>query len=149
MYEHILVAVDGSDVSSHALEHAIKLALDQRSELRILHVVDTTMLFDSNSDFIDIAELEQNLLESGRRRLEKAKEIANEAGVKVETSLRKAEHYSERIAALIVDETDEWPADLLVLGTHGRRGLSHLFLGSVAEGVVRISKVPVLLIRSQ
>lgn len=149
MYGHILVAVDGSNSSNLALEHAIRLAIDQRSELRIVHVVDTTMLFDSNSDFIDIGELEKNLVEAAQGRLNKAESIVGAAGIKVETRLRKAEHYNQRIADLIVEESDAWPADLLVLGTHGRRGFSHLFLGSVAEGVMRISKAPVLLIRSQ
>ena len=53
-----------------------------------------------------------------------------------------------RIADTIVKEAKAWPAGLIVVGTHGRRGLSHLFLGSVAEGVMRTAPAPVLLIRA-
>jgi nucleotide-binding universal stress UspA family protein len=53
---------------------------------------------------------------------------------------------AQRIAAAIADEADAWPADLVVAGTHGRTGVQRLLLGSVAEGIARVSPVPVLLI---
>ena len=56
---------------------------------------------------------------------------------------------AERLANVVVAEAARWPADLIVVGTHGRRGLSHVFLGSVAEGIVRSAPVPVLLVRGK
>ena len=61
--------------------------------------------------------------------------------------LLKTGEPTRRVPDVVVAEAKRWPADLIVAGTHGRRGLSHLFLGSVAEGIIRISTVPVLLIR--
>ena len=65
----------------------------------------------------------------------------------VETSLITIEDLDERIPEAIADDAEAWSADLIVNGTHGRRGLSRLFLGSIAEGVIRVATKPVLLIR--
>ena len=62
---------------------------------------------------------------------------------------RSKDLWDRRIATAIVEEAAAWGADLIVIGTHGRRGFEHLVLGSVAEGVVRRATVPVLLIRSR
>ncbi|HEX8980828.1 MAG TPA: universal stress protein [Parasulfuritortus sp.] len=147
MYKHILVAYDGSEVSDLALAEAINLALELKSELRLVYVVDAAMLFDWNADFVDIVALEDNLVESGRQTLNKALSVCKAAGVQAETSMPKAEHYDVRVADLIRREASAWPADLVVIGTHGRRGFSHLVLGSVAEGVIRTAQTPVLLVR--
>jgi nucleotide-binding universal stress UspA family protein len=149
MYKRILVAVDGSNTSELALAEALKLAAEHRSDLLIVHVVDASMLFDGNVDFVDVVELENGLVESGRRILAKAGETAALAGIKADTKLLKTEHSTRRIADLIIEAADDWTAELVVVGTHGRRGISHLFLGSVAEGVVRISTLPVLLVRGR
>mgnify|MGYP002392576450 CR=1 FL=1 len=71
------------------------------------------------------------------------------AGVAVETSLITIEDLDERIPEAIADDAEAWSADLIVIGTHGRRGLSRLFLGSIAEGVIRVATKPVLLIRGK
>ena len=68
-----------------------------------------------------------------------------ESGIEVETKL--VEDYNGRIGAVISKEAEQWLADLLVVGTHGRKGLGHLLLGSVAEGVMRTASMPVLLVR--
>ena len=72
---------------------------------------------------------------------------AKKAGVGAESRLVEVEKYGERVVDAIVDEAKRWRADLIVIGTHGRRGVSHLLLGSVAEGVVRLAPAPVLLVR--
>lgn len=148
MYKHILVAFDGSDTSNLALNEAVKLAAALQAQLRIVHVVDAAMFFDWNADFVDVIELDENLMETGRQFLKGAALAATQGGVDAETKLLKTENFSERVAELIIQEALDWPAGLVVLGTHGRRGLSHMMLGSVADTVVRLSKVPVLLIRS-
>jgi nucleotide-binding universal stress UspA family protein len=75
--------------------------------------------------------------------------VARDAGIKAETKLIEATPPGARIASMIAAEAKAWPADMIVIGTHGRRGVDHLLMGSVAEGVVRISPVPVLLIRGR
>ncbi|SPJ18688.1 Universal stress protein [Burkholderiales bacterium] len=148
MYQRILIAADGSNASDLALNEAVKLAAKLQSQLRIVHVIDVRIL-SGESAFLDAGDLEKALVESGERVLQKAAATAGNAGIKAETKLLKIEDFRQRIADGIVGESAAWPAELIVVGTHGRRGLSHLFLGSVAEGIVRISQVPVLLIRGR
>lgn len=149
MYKRILVAVDGSKTSDLALAEALKLATEHGSRLRIVHVVDATPLFGGDSGFVDVVEIEKALIGSGRRILDKAAATAAEAGVQAETRLLEMDQFSQRVADMVAGEAKAWPADLVVIGTHGRRGVSHLFLGSVAEGVARISPAPLLLIRGR
>jgi nucleotide-binding universal stress UspA family protein len=82
---------------------------------------------------------------SGAKILAQAEKMVRQAGVALKTRLLEAD--GERVASVIVEEARRWPADLLVIGTHGRSGFSRILFGSVAEGVVRTAPVPVLLIR--
>jgi len=75
--------------------------------------------------------------------------VARGAGVAVETRLIEIDTLGHRIPEVIVADAEAWPADLIVICTHGRSGLSRMFLGSVAEGVVRVATKPVLLIRGK
>lgn len=148
MYERILVPVDGSSTSDIALREAIKLASGQKAELRIVYVIeDVVPMWDM--EFLSINEIREAIRQTGRRVLAKAGAMVREAGIKAETKLIETRSPGERIASLIAAEAKAWPADLIVIGTHGRRGVDHLLMGSVAEGVVRASLVPVLLIRGK
>jgi nucleotide-binding universal stress UspA family protein len=149
MYERIIVAVDGTHTSNLALQEAIKLCKQQRSRLRILHVVDPSVIYISDLEFIGVAQFKQALMDAGERILETSAATATSAGVEPETRLLEVTQLNQRVVDLIITESRAWPADLIVVGTHGRRGISHLFLGSVAEGVVRASPAPVLLIRGR
>ena len=82
---------------------------------------------------------------AGQALLEQAASQAQEAGLAPETCVVESGGHSTSQA--LVEAAKRWSADLIVLGTHGRRGLHHLVLGSVAEGVVRLAPVPVLLVR--
>ena len=145
MYKHILVAVDGSPTSELALDEAIRLTVDQKAQLRIVHALDqVALVLDTPyvlQEFLDAAR------NAGEEILERAKARAKEGGVDAQTRLSGAESFGERIASLVNIEAVEWPADLIVIGTHGRRGFSSVLMGSVAMGVVRTSTVPVLLVR--
>ncbi|OGU33667.1 MAG: hypothetical protein A2199_09120, partial [Hydrogenophilales bacterium RIFOXYA1_FULL_63_33] len=101
------------------------------------------------SEFPNTAELWNVLAASGRALLGKAAATAAEAGVEADTRLIELDRLGDRIPDVLAREADVWPADLIVVGTHGRRGLSHLFLGSVAEGIVRVASKPVLLVRGK
>ena len=146
MYQRILVAVDGSEISNLALQHAIELAKDQQALLQIVYAVDVLNL-NFDTEFAAQAEIEKAWVEAGRDILSKAQNRVHAAGLKAEIKLLEIDQLGYRIADVVVQEAKAWPADLLVVGTHGRRGLSHVFLGSVAEGIVRTCPIPVLLIR--
>lgn len=146
MYQRILVPIDGSETAERALREAIKLA-DGKAQLRLLHVVEEVYPLDAEGyAFIDYAALRDVARSSGERLLARAGEMASQAGAAVETSLLEAE--GERVASVIDADARNWPADLIVIGSHGRSGFSRLLFGSVAEGVVRGASVPVLLVRS-
>jgi len=146
MFKRILVAVDGSHTSELALQEAIKLAGEVRAQLRIVHVVDNVNL-NLSAEFPNPSEIWDAMIKGGQAILHKAGAAANAAGVAVESGLIEIDTLGHRIPEMIAADADAWPADLIVIGTHGRRGLSHLLLGSVAEGVVRVATKPVLLIR--
>lgn len=148
MYKRILVPVDGSSTSDFALREAIKFVIDQKAELRIIQVIeDVVPVWDV--EFLNINEIREALRQTGERVLTKAETVARDAGIKAETKLIESTLPGARIASVIAAEAKAWPADLIVIGTHGRRGVDHLLMGSVAEGVVRISPVPVMLIRGR
>ena len=146
MYKRILVPVDGSSTSDRALQEAIKLIDDQPAQLRLVHVIDDLQFLNAEG-YVDYAELRELTKKIGERTLSHAAEVARQADITVDTVLLEAN--GERIARVIDAEALSWSADLIVIGTHGRSGFNHLLFGSVAEGVVRGSKVPVLLVRSE
>lgn len=146
MYQRILIAVDGSDLSNHALREAITLAQSLHSTLRIVHVVDEITL-NWEGEYVDLVEIMESFRESGRRVVEKAQNLAREAGMEPEARLLEIQTFGHRISDMIVEEAKDWPADLIVIGAHGRRGLHDVLLGSVSDGVARRATVPVLLVR--
>lgn len=147
MFKQILVAVDGSSTSGQALQEAITLGKALQSQLRIVYVVDeVTLNWPEGGDFLAVTEA---FRDSGRQILEKAEAEVRAAGLSAESKLLEIKTLGHRVAEMIVDEAAVWPADLIVIGSHGRRGVSRLLLGSVAEGVARVAPVPVLIIRGQ
>lgn len=148
IYKNILLAIDRNDGSNAAVEEIIKLAKDQNVHLRVLHVVDENSVYCGGPGF-DASLVMNALKEEGNEILDNvAKKIESQSSIKIEKSLRELRLLNGRVAEMIVEESKEWPADLLVIGTHGRRGFSRLFLGSVAENIIRIATTPVLLVRS-
>jgi nucleotide-binding universal stress UspA family protein len=145
MYRHVLVAVDGSDISTRALKEALRLARDERAQVRIVHAVDAMPPPTTGEVYVDYDAHRQESLKAGRAVLNEALALARQAGLEPETIL--AEVQTEGTSGAIVEEARRWPADLIVMGTHGRSGLMHLLLGTVAEGVVRQTPTPVLLVR--
>lgn len=146
MFKHILVAVDGSKTAQQALDEAIKLARQWQAQLRIVHVVDMVTLSWPESGY-DATEVYESFRKEGRKVIEKAEETARAARVAAETKMIELDKLALHVADLIAAEADTWPADLIVIGSHGRRGVRRLLLGSVAEGVARIASKPVLLVR--
>ncbi len=145
MYKRILVAVDGSDISNKALAEAVGLAQGMDATIRIVYVLEEPP-FNLEPGF-DYDRFYKMLRSDGEAILAAAQTMAAKASRQCETRLIEVPPFGSRPSDSIVVEAARWPADLIVLGTHGRRGMHRLLLGSVAEGVVRASTVPVLLVR--
>lgn len=145
MYKRILVPVDGSDTSQAGLEHAILLAKDQGAALKMLHVVHDYLVADGRHALASSGQMLRELKERGQTVLAEAVTLAQRRGVEAEAVL--VESPLGPVGAAIADYATQWPADLIVIGTHGRRGVRRLVMGSDAEYVVRTTTVPALLIR--
>jgi nucleotide-binding universal stress UspA family protein len=146
MFKRILVPIDGSGPSRAGLERAIALAKNQNARLRLLHVVDENGVVQGMEPAMNIGELLDSLVAEGRKILAAAVVTAKKHGVKADTVL--FEVLIGRVADRIVREAAKWHADVIVMGTHGRRGIGRLVMGSDAENVLRQTPVPVLLVRS-
>jgi len=146
MYKKILVPVDGSATAKRGLDEAIRLAKAGGSAIRLVHVVDELVVVDPEVPVYYQAMID-SLRESGKATLAKSEAAVKAQGIPVETVM--LETMGVRAADLIVEQASQWPADLIVMGTHGRRGLRRVVLGSDAELVIRHTTVPVLLLRSE
>lgn len=146
MYTHILAPIDGSPTSERGLREAIGLAKDQRARLRLLHVVDKSLLMLDTTGMVDWADVIQSLREDGEQLVSRAKTLAAAHGIEAEGVV--VETLGQRVADRILSEARDWQADLIVMGTHGRRGFRHLVLGSDAEAVLHDAPAPVLLVRA-
>jgi nucleotide-binding universal stress UspA family protein len=150
MFQRILVPIDGSPTSAAGLRQAIALAADQGATLYLLHVVDelvVTQGFDGTA-FVAQSEIDaviNALRKQGKGLLEKAAEAAKRRSVKYETLL--VDTVGHAVADVIAEQARKRRAGLIVMGTHGRRGITRLVMGSDAEGVVRSARVPVMLVR--
>ena len=145
MYTKILVPVDGSETSRLGLQHAILLAKDQKAPLRLLHVVHDYLVAEGRHALGSWGELLKDLRERGQIILKDAVSSARKQGVEADTEFVEAP--LGPVGAAISEYAEQWPADLIVIGTHGRRGIRRLVMGSDAEYVVRTTPVPVLLVR--
>jgi nucleotide-binding universal stress UspA family protein len=145
MYEKILVAVDGSAASLRGLNEAIKVAKGTGGRLLLVHVVNELVMTPEYVPAVYYESILQSLRESGTQVLEQSAAVVRRADLSCEQKL--VETVGARVADEIVKQAREWSADLIVMGTHGRRGLKRLALGSDAELVLRLSSVPVLLVR--
>lgn len=147
MYQNILVPIDGSDTSAQGLREAIQLAKALGSRIRLIYVLNKTPWITAGDVPAVIETLVDQLRSTGESLLHEAKVAVRTAGVEVDDRLIEAP--GERVGEFVVSEARSWPAQLIVCGTHGRRGVRRLVMGSDAEHIVRNSPVPVLLIRAQ
>ena len=139
MYETIVVPTDGSSQSDAAVDHAVELARHHGSEIHVLYVADSNRdsLTTQGGEVVDALEREgDRIVSEAVERADPGIDIAGDVltGDPVET---------------ILDYADSVDADLVVMGTAGRRGLDRYLLGSTTERVVRLSSVPVLTLRSR
>ena len=147
IYSRILAPIDGSETAQIGVQEAIKIARDQGAQLLFVYVVDTHVVAMDPYGTVNSGEIIESLRAYGAQVLAKAREDAIAQGV--DAQIETTESIAARPGDAIVRCAKTWGADLIVMGTHGRRGVSHLLLGSDAELVVRTSPAPVLLVRRQ
>jgi nucleotide-binding universal stress UspA family protein len=147
MISKILVPVDGSSTSMRGLGEAIAVTKQVNGTLRLLHSVDELLMTDVplGTDYYN--QWVEEMRARGQKILREAQAFCRKRDIDAEAVL--AETMGKRAANAIIDQAKEWPADLIVMGTHGRRGVSRLLMGSDAELVLRSSAVPVMLVREQ
>jgi len=149
MYRKILVSVDGSTTSKKALTEAIRMAsyAGGRCELRLIHVLDEMAYFTGFDPYgAQSGDLIRVMRQAGEKVLAEALAIALSAGVTADTLL--IDRFGERLGETVAQEATKWKADLLVVGTHGRRRLGRMFLGSGAEQIIRLAPMPVKVVRN-
>lgn len=143
MYKRILVPVDGSETSNKAVVAALQMARENGGRVRLVHVLDELAYlsgYEIGGDLLKIAH------DYALKVLDDALAMAKSAGVPADTKLMEAP--GARIGEVVADEARSWEADLIVTGTHGRRGVGRVLLGSGAEQVLRLAPVPVLAVRA-
>lgn len=151
MFRRILVPIDGSPTSNRGLDEAIRLASDQKAKVCLLHLIDELVIPAGPDGMMYIPpdytdEYIRALRMAGKKLLARAEAKLRERGINVEAVL--LETVGHRVAELIIKQAKKWRADVIVLGTHGRRGLTRMVMGSDAELVLRETPIPVLLVRS-
>jgi nucleotide-binding universal stress UspA family protein len=139
VYEQILVPTDGSDAAGHAVRRAVDLASRYDARIHALYVKDT-------SAFASLEGAGESMLDAmtaeGEAAIEAVERVAADAGLATATAVVEGTPHRA-----IVDYVAANDIDLVVMGTHGRRGLDRYLVGSVTERVVRSSPVPVLTVR--
>jgi nucleotide-binding universal stress UspA family protein len=147
MYRRILVPVDGSTSANQGLQHALKLAKDQHARVRVLNVVDEMAVLPMMYGYPDdISVVIDSMREAGKQIIEDGGALAKRAHVQADTAVVEAR--GRVVSDAILEQARKFHADLIVMGTHGRRGLNRLLLGSDAERVLRSADVPVLLVKA-
>ncbi len=140
MFKKILCPVDFSDTSMNAANNAIEFASEIKSEITFIHIIDIQVLQnigDLSGGGIDDLDL---LIDEEKPVLSKLKDECVKRGIKVNTILTRGEPSN-----MILEAIKEGGHDLIIMGTHGKKGFTRLVLGSMAESVVRKSDIPVLL----
>jgi len=146
MYERILVPVDGSATSRKGLMEAIALAKLTHARVKLLHVFEMPLLGIGTEAALMRGEDIYNVArDEGRHVLSLAAESVKAAGLEVDEQLLDAG--GKRLCDHVAEVAQTWRASLIVLGSHGRRGLQRALLGSDAEQILRVAPVPVLLVR--
>jgi nucleotide-binding universal stress UspA family protein len=142
MYRRILVPVDGSPAAVRGLDEAIRLAKLTGGTLHLVHALDAPVLLGLDAYHTDVFGA---MREAGKRIVEEMHARARAGGVEATTFL--SDVLPGRVSDVVVEQAKACGADLVVLGTHGRRGVGRWLLGSDAEQIMRVAPTPVLLVR--
>ena len=140
----ILLAIDDSIFSQAATKAVIQEMQPDQAELCVLHVVEPLSNFPYayKGQAVNIRALQQECLKEGRGLVQRVGQLLSKAGFAVQKAVEKGDPRSA-----IIDRAAHWKADLIIVGSHGRKGLSRFLLGSVAEYVVRYARCSVMIVR--
>ena len=143
MYKHLLIPIDGSECSQKAITEGIQLANELNADITFLHAVEdpNTSFYMTPAAAAYAPEIYSSSKAAGETILAEARALAEAQGIKVSTVLAERKNPIEAILEA------EGNADFIVIGTHGRKGFNRAVFGSVAEGIIRQSKTPSLVIR--
>jgi universal stress protein A len=140
----ILCPVDFSEISDSALEYAVFLASHHHAKLLLLHVVEYLQELEQYQVLVFTPiELSEKMVNRAQEDLNKLSQQIQKT-IKVETVIRQGKAFVE-----IIKQAKEKDMDLIVMASHGRTGISHMLMGSVAEKVVRKANCPVLIVRDK
>jgi len=146
VYKNILVPIDGSDTAQRGLNEAVGLAKTLGSRIRLVHAINDAELISPYASGTNYEDIFDQVERHGTTLLHEAEAAVRAAGVAVDTKLLEANGVV--VGEQVLQAAANWAADLIVCGTHGRRGLRRIVMGSDAEYIVRQSPVPVLLVRA-
>ena len=146
MYGKILVPIDGSETAARGLGEAIRIARALGSRIRLVHVVNELIFAGGDGPGTNAGDLILSLRDGGNSLLAQAGAQVRRQGVQADSVMM--ESMGTSAADFIVEQARLWSAELIVMGTHGRRGLARMTLGSDAEYVLRTASIPVLLVRN-
>ena len=148
MYRRILVAVDGSQTSNKALAAAIEMAgySGGRSVVRLIHVLDELAYFVGLDPYQGQTYSAVHIMrQAGEKILAEGLTICESGGVRADTVL--IDELGAHLAESVAQNAMEWDANLVVVGTHGRKGVGRMLMGSGAEQIIRLAPCPVLVVR--
>ena len=148
MYRRILVAIDGSSSSNKAISAALEMASYSggKSVIALIHVLDEMAYLTGLDPYAGQSYSVTSLMrEAGGKILADGLKIVQAAGVLGETVL--VDRLGERLAESVAAKAVAWDASLVVVGTHGRRGVGRMLMGSGAEQIIRLAPCPVLVVR--
>lgn len=140
----ILVPIDGSDSSMRAAEYGVNVAKMLGAQIIVVYVIDAVVLDEARSFFKvgEYEDVELKLKQAGQRYINYVLGLAEKEGVKAASLLAKGRPFD-----VIVHIAEESKVDLIVMGTHGRRGPDRILIGNVAERVIEYSPCPVLVVK--
>lgn len=142
-YKSILVPLDGSETARNAVEHAERLACEDKAGIVLLGVVETpAMQLEGYGEMLGTLDIQERLRKRYEEVLEKEASLLREKGFQVKWIIREGLAHEEINAACLEEK-----CDVLVMTTHGRTGIAHFIMGSVAERVIRSAPCPVLIVR--
>lgn len=144
MYQRILVPIDGSETSLQGLDEAVRLALLTSAALRLVHVLNKFRRTTGFASHASYSALLPGMKEAGEELLRQGRERAERGGIKAESMLLCS--LTGQLSEMVAEDAEAWSADLIVIGTHGRRGVERLLWGSDANEIKRVAPVPVLLV---
>lgn len=145
MYHKIMVPVDESAAAKRALQEAIMLAKLCHSVIRVVNVVDLAQFSWGGVGAMPSEEVRKVVNAAGEKGVREAQALLEQSSLQYEIAV--IESAGDKIADLLIREATEHHVDLVVMGTHGFSGFMHVLMGSVAEGVLRQSDIPVMLLR--